>query len=43
MVEALSWESRPLDTMYPIVFFDALLVITAADLMLQREAARRQE
>ncbi|WP_416392827.1 IS256 family transposase, partial [Burkholderia sp. LFS061] len=26
MAEALSWQSRPLETMYPVVFFDALRV-----------------
>jgi hypothetical protein len=26
MAEALSWQSRPLETMYPVVLFDALRV-----------------
>ena len=31
MAEALSWQSRPLETMYPVVFFDALRVKIRAD------------
>ena len=29
MADALSWQSRPLETMYPVVFFDALRAISA--------------
>ena len=51
MAEALSWQSRPLEQMYPVVFFDALrvkirtdgLVLNKADLLApaEREKLRK--
>jgi len=31
MAEALAWQSRPLEPMYPVVFFDALRVKIRSD------------
>ncbi|HDR9236532.1 TPA: IS256 family transposase [Burkholderia vietnamiensis] len=38
MAEALTWQSRPLETMYPVVFFDALRVKIRDDGVVSNEA-----
>jgi transposase-like protein len=38
MAEALSWQSRPLEQMYPVVFFDALRVKIRTDGVVQNKA-----
>ncbi len=38
MAEALSWQSRPLETMYPVVFFDALRVTIRDDGVVSKKA-----
>ena len=38
MAEAIAWQSRPLEAMYPVVFFDALRVKIRSDGVVQRWA-----
>lgn len=38
MAEAIAWQSRPLEAMYPVVFFDALRVKIRSDGMVSNKA-----
>ena len=38
MAEAIAWQSRPLEAMYPVVFFDALRVRILSDGVVNNKA-----
>jgi putative transposase len=38
MAEVTAWQSRPLEPMYPVVFFDALRVKIREDAMVRNQA-----
>src|SRR3546814_11689645 len=38
MAEAMAWQSRPLEVMYPVVFFDALRVKIRSDGVVSNKA-----